>query len=146
MVFFDHAIGSFREAPLHISLWWIAMTVLTGLLEAQPGSGRSIPIGWRFLILFHTARCSLTYSVYILREIIDHSGLPSTSIISFTRTSPCCNMVQMFLQPHDDNYHLLHHLLPRIPMSKLHTTHEWLVENVDVYERANSRKLKFAHQ
>ena len=117
------------------------MAVLTGFLEARLTIS-SVSIGWRFLMLFHIARCTVTYCVYILREIIDHSGLPSTTIISFTRTSPCCNLFQKFLQPHDDNYHLLHHLLPCVPMSKLHATHEWLIENVEVYKSANSESIE----
>ena len=142
VVFFDHAIGALCEARLHITLWWTITAILSGFLEARSsGAPISSALGWRFLMLFHISRCTLTYAVYILREIIDHSGLPSTSILSFTRTSPCCNLLQTFLQPYDDNYHLLHHLLPRVPMSKLHTTHEWLVENVEIYERANSRPL-----
>lgn len=118
--FFQHTVGSLAEAPLHLTLWWMVIAVLAGSVE--PGRlllFGSVPIGWQFLMLFHTARCTLTYGVYILREIIDHSGLPPTTILSFTRTSPGRRAFQRFIQPHDDSYHLLHHLLPRVPMSKL---------------------------
>lgn len=37
---------------------------------------------------------------------------------------------------------LLHHLLPRVPMSKLHMSHEWLVKNVDVYAIANRKFIE----
>ena len=141
--FFQHTVGSLAEAPLHLTLWWMVIAVLVGSVE--PGRlllFGSVPIGWQFIMLFHTARCTLTYGVYILREIIDHSGLPPTTILSFTRTSPGRRAFQRFIQPHDDNYHLLHHLLPRVPMSKLHTSHEWLVENVDVYAIANRKFIE----
>lgn len=144
--FFQHIIGGLAEAPLHITLWWMILAVLAGIVEPRRlllfGS---VPIGWQFLMLFHTARCTLTYCVYVLREVIDHSGLPPTSILSFTRTSPGCNAFQKFIQPHDDNYHLLHHLLPRVPMSKLHTSHKWLVEHVDVYATANRKISSLVH-
>lgn len=70
---------------------------------------------------------------------MDHSGLSPETIIGFTRTSPWGTAFQKFLQPHDDNYHLLHHLLPRVPMSRLHEAHLWLIENVEVYEKANRK-------
>ncbi len=77
--------------------------------------------------------------MYVLREIIDHSGLPSNSVLAFTRTSPCCNAIQKFIQPHDDNYHLLHHLLPKVPMGNLHELHLWLIDHVEEYANANSK-------
>lgn len=140
--FFQHTVGSLAEAPLHPTLWWMVIAVFAGSVE--PGRlllFGSVPIGWQFLMLFHTARCTLTYGVYILREIIDHSGLPPTTILSFTRTSPGRRAFQRFIQPHD-SYHLLHHLLPRLPMSKLHMSHEWLIENVDVYAIANRKFIE----
>lgn len=135
--FFHHTIGSLTEAPLHLIIWWILLAIFKGFLEPRRGRllilfGFDVPISWQFFSLFHTTRCTLTYSVYILREIIEHSGLPSTTILSFTRTSPGRRGFQCFIQPHDDNYHLLRHLLPSVPMSKLHTSHEWLVENVEI--------------
>lgn len=111
----NYSIGSISSAPIHLSLYW---TILT------------FAFGRNFTMLFHLTRCTLSYACYVLREIIDHSGLPSTTVLEFTRTSPCCNAFQEFLQPHDDNYHLLHHLLPKIPMSRLHESHVWLVSNV----------------
>lgn len=119
----NYSIGSISSAPIHLSLYWTFLTFV---------------FGRNFTMLFHLTRCTLSYACYVLREIIDHSGLPSTTVLEFTRTSPCCNAFQEFLQPHDDNYHLLHHLLPKIPMSRLHESHVWLVSNVPEYERANS--------
>lgn len=124
LMFFNHIIGSLPSAPLHLSLYWSLLTLL---------------LGSKFTCLFHLTRCTLFYLLYILGETIDHSGLPPTSVLEFTRTSPCCNAFQNFLQPHDDNFHQLHHLLPRIPMSRLHECHLWLVENIPDYERAKSK-------
>ena len=138
-MFFQNAIGSLPVAPLQLSMWWAVVAAMTGFMEPQTGTGFGIHFGWTFLFLFHITRCTLSYIVYIFRETIDHSGLPSTSILAFTRTSPCCNWFQKFIQPHDDNYHLLHHLLPKIPMSNLHQAHEWLVEQVPVYADANRK-------
>ncbi|KAF9237007.1 fatty acid desaturase-domain-containing protein [Melanogaster broomeanus] len=137
VAFFQNVIGSLPDVPFHLISWWSIMTVLMGFLEPNAPSAFGVSIGWRFFILFHATRCTLTCCCYIFREIIDHSGLPSTSVLEFTRTSPCCSLFQKFLQPHNDNYHLLHHFLPRVPMRKLHEFHLWLVDNVPVYEQAN---------
>jgi fatty acid desaturase len=133
--FFNNAFGGVPDMSvlqlIYFCTWWGAVSLLAGLGE------NGGPIGWRFLLLWHTARCTVSYVSYIFRELIDHSGLPSDTIITFTRTLPCCNLFQMFLQPHDDNYHLLHHLLPKVPMAQMHNLHLWLVDNIPEYEKAN---------
>lgn len=64
-------------------------------------------------------------------------ALISSEILQFSRTSPYGSVLQRFIQPHDDNYHLLHHILPRIPMSKYKLAHEWLLEHSQEYKNAN---------
>ena len=59
----------------------------------------------------------------------------------FTRSSPWGHWFQKFLQPHDDNYHLLHHLLPKIPMSKLHEADGWLIAHSTQYAEANREQI-----
>ncbi|KAJ3167833.1 hypothetical protein HDU87_001426 [Geranomyces variabilis] len=126
-------LGSTFHLPakefLPFAAWWLAVSLATGFMEGSF-------IGWRFLLLWHTTRCTLTYACYVFRELVDHSGLPSESILAFTRTSPSGRWLQFFLQPHDDNYHLLHHLLPRVPMSRFAEAHEVLMQTVESY-RAN---------
>ncbi|KAF2035004.1 hypothetical protein EK21DRAFT_107636 [Setomelanomma holmii] len=147
-VFLNYTLGSLLSSTLILTSWWLAATFLFTILSpAQTHTFLpflpSIPVSLTFPFLFQTARLTISYACYILREVIDHSGLPSGTILSFTRTSPCCNLFQRFLQPHDDNYHLLHHLLPRVPMSRLHEAHLWLLENMSVYERANRHESYF---
>lgn len=60
-------------------------------------------------------------------------------MLQFSRTSPYGSVLQRFIQPHDDNYHLLHHILPRIPMSKYKLAHEWLLEHSQEYKNANRK-------
>ncbi|KAK5124205.1 hypothetical protein LTR85_001908 [Meristemomyces frigidus] len=60
------------------------------------------------------------------------------SILAFGSLGPPWgSSFQKYLQPHDDNYHLLHHLLPKVPMSKLHEADAWLTDNVESYQQAN---------
>ncbi|KAJ7849764.1 fatty acid desaturase-domain-containing protein [Mycena leptocephala] len=141
-LFLQHAVGSLNDHALHIVVWWAAFALLLGPLE-RPTVGISLPIAWRFCGMWHVSRCTIMYGVYIFREILDHSGLPSDTILSFTRTSPYGTALQKFLQPHDDNYHLLHHLLPKVPMGHLHSLHSYLVKHVPEYERANRYEVYF---
>ena len=139
VIFIQNAFGSLNETPIYLIWWWTVVTLLSSILETNESGDASFELRFTFVILYHTARCTLSYLVYVLREVVDHSGLPATSILSFTRTSPCCNAVQKFLQPHDDNYHLLHHLLPRIPMTNLHEAHLWLLDHCADYAMANRK-------
>ncbi|KAK2612806.1 hypothetical protein QQS21_001258 [Conoideocrella luteorostrata] len=139
-LFRQHVVGGFMEAPLFLTAWWAVVSTITMYL--QPSSPMWKPNGFTsyvstFVVLFQLSRCTFTYAFYVLREIIDHSGLPQNSILAFTRSSPANNWFQRFLQPHDDNYHLLHHLLPRVPMSKLREADQWLMANSDEYAEAN---------
>lgn len=93
-------------------------------------------------MLYHLTRSTLTYIFYIFRESIDHSGLQPTGILQFSRNAPCCNLFQYFLHPHEDCYHLLHHLSPRIHVTRLHQAHVWLTENNEAYEKTNRKDHK----
>lgn len=139
VMFVQNAVGSLSAAPIQLVIWWAVSSVVTGLLELQPYKLFGIPVGWKFLFLFHTTRCTVSYALYILREIIDHGGLHPISIMAFTRTSPCRRFLQIYLQPHDDNYHMLHHMLPKIPTSRLHKADEWLVEHCEEYAKTNRK-------
>jgi fatty acid desaturase len=133
--FYQTAVGSAPDMSLgqlaRFFAWWGTVSVLTGVL----GEGRYL--GLSFLLLWHAARLTVAHACFIFRELLDHSGLASTSVLSFTRTLPCCNLLQKFLQPHDDNYHLLHHLFPRVPMARAHEMHLWLLDNVEAYRETN---------
>ncbi|KAF3490578.1 Fatty acid desaturase, type 1 [Arthroderma uncinatum] len=138
VLFLHSALGDLKAAPVLLIGWWAAVGLLTSFLEPSYPllSLGNIRIN-TFVVLFHFVRCTISYGFYVLREIIDHSGLPSNGVLEFTRSSPWGSWFQKFLQPHDDNYHLLHHLLPKVPMSKLHVADSWLMKNNEEYAKAN---------
>ncbi|KAK6194102.1 hypothetical protein LQW54_011787 [Pestalotiopsis sp. IQ-011] len=133
------AVASLPDAPVQLTAWWTIVWALSFLL-LEPRERfmlGPVPVS-SFCVLFHVTRCTLTHAVYVFREIIDHGGLhPADGVLHFSRTSPYGSVLQRFIQPHDDNYHLLHHILPRIPMSKYKLAHEWLLEHSQEYKNAN---------
>ena len=56
-------------------------------------------------------------------------GLKPGSILSFTRNAPR-NLLSVVLHPHNDNFHLTHHLAPRVPPDDRSA-----LEHLDVHAR-----------
>lgn len=88
VLFQQNALGSLAEYPLQIISWWSVVAATICLFDPSTklaldfGSveiGTGYALG--FLVPFHVARCTVGYASYVLREIIDHSGLPSSSIL-----------------------------------------------------------------
>lgn len=83
-LFQQHVMGDFTKAPLFLATWWVVVSRITMFL--QPASSRLQFTGCShvstFVLLFHLSRCTFTYAFYVLREIVDHSGLPQDSVIA----------------------------------------------------------------
>lgn len=83
-LFRQHVIGSFFDAPLFLTVWWATVSFLT--LYLQPANSNWTFAGSSrissFVVLFHLSRCTFTYAFYVLREIVDHSGLPQDSVLA----------------------------------------------------------------
>lgn len=83
-LFTQSALGSLSEAPLILTAWWTVVFTLTMSLEPT-GSQLIINDRYRFstfFLLFHISRCTISYGFYVLREIIDHSGLPQSNVLA----------------------------------------------------------------
>ena len=115
-------------ARLRILAWWGA---LASILAIWFGPGASST----FVLLWMVARGTTYHLVKVFTELADHVGLVRGSIYSDTRNSPK-NWLSMILHPHHDNYHLAHHLVPRVPMSRLSELHRML-SSVNDYARGH---------
>lgn len=74
---FRYARADLNAAFVPLTLWWTIVYFLSlWLLEPTEGI---FTIGSTrissFVILFHTARCTVSYCCYVFRELIDHAGL-----------------------------------------------------------------------
>lgn len=113
---------------LQVLAWWACFLGVFALV-AGPRAAAS------FALLWLAARASVYHLVKVFAEISDHVGLVPGNIIGYTRNLPG-NWLSFFMHPHHDNYHLTHHLFPRIPLSQLPRMHELLME-VGLYARAH---------
>lgn len=95
-----YAIALLKDAFVPLAAWWTIVYFLSlWLLEPREGI---FTIGSArissFVILFHTARCTVGYCCYVFRELIDHAGLdPKSGVLkvsdlpSLHALQDCCN-------------------------------------------------------
>jgi fatty acid desaturase len=109
-----------RRAP------WASVLAYWGGLVAVLG----VAIGPRRAVLslglWFLARGTAYHAIRAFTELADHVGLARGTILSFTRSSPG-NMLSLIFHPHNDSYHLAHHLYPRVPLASLGEAHQLLL-------------------
>ncbi|RKG95873.1 MULTISPECIES: fatty acid desaturase, partial [unclassified Corallococcus] len=79
-----------------------------------------------FAGLWLLSKMTAYHLIKIFAEISDHIGLKPGTVLGYTRNHPS-NWVSFFLHPHHDNYHVTHHLFPRIPLANLPRMHQLLL-------------------
>lgn len=79
-----------------------------------------------FVVLWLLARATTYHAIRVLVELTDHFGLSSTSVLNYTRTAPT-SPLRLLIHPHNDSYHLAHHLLPGVPLAHLPAVHKLLL-------------------
>ena len=103
--------ASWRERAW-IALWWIGAL---GLLALAFGGAKTAS----FALCWLAARATTFHVITTFREINDHVGLTPGGLIAFSRNAPTRGWARMLLHPHNNGYHLAHHLDPRIPFHAL---------------------------
>ncbi len=115
----SHCLGELPalgwRARGRVLLWWGSVG---GMLAVVAGPGPAL----RFVGLWMLARATTYHALKVFTELADHSGLEVGTVLSYTRNAPR-NALGLLLHPFGDNYHLTHHLAPRVPMPNLHATH-----------------------
>jgi len=79
------------------------------------------------LLCFHPSR------VFVM--ISDHAYLPrrANDISGISRNVFSTSIAMQIFHPHNDGYHLLHHLFPAIPMARLKSAHMFLMCSSEPY-------------
>lgn len=93
-----------------------------------------IEFGLAFIGLWLLSRATVFHCISAFTGLTDHAGLEQKTIYTFSRTLPR-GLVSVFFYPHGDVYHLAHHLLPGIPISKLGSVDKLLM-NLQEYRDA----------
>ncbi len=81
------------------------------------------------IVLWVLSRMTAYHAIRLFAEFLDHAGLEQGTVLSFTRNLPHKGLLASCFHPHEDTYHLIHHLLPKIPHYKLGEAHAALTKN-----------------
>ena len=78
---FRYSLADLPDAFIPLTSWWVVVYFLS-LWALEPVDGIFTIGSMRissFPIVFHAARCSVSYCCYVFRELIDHAGLDPKS-------------------------------------------------------------------
>ena len=86
-----------------------------------------------FLSFWILTRMTVYHFIKVFAELCDHAFLKPQSVVKYTRSMPK-NWLSFFLHPENDNFHIAHHLFPKIPMPNLQKAHKLLMK-VEAYQQ-----------
>lgn len=128
----DSFMGYFVGEPLFsqfaILIWWISFSTVLCYFA-------SVEYLVLFLGMWFLSKATSYHLITVFRELSDHFGLEQGGIIRFTRNNPTKGLLAIIFHPHNDSYHLIHHLDPGIPFVSLPSVHKLLL-NWDKYTNA----------
>ena len=105
-----------------IGLWWSA---LLAILLFSIGLQATL----LFAALWIFSRMTVHHAIITFVILSDHVGLcPGGTILKFARNHTSKSLLSRFLHPHNNGYHLTHHLLPGVPCYKLAEAHSLLLD------------------
>jgi len=110
----------------------LSITAALGLIAWLAGPAFATAL----VILWVLSRMTTYHAIRLFAEFLDHAGLEQGTVLSFTRNLPHRGLFAACFHPHEDTYHLIHHLLPKVPHYKLAEAHSVLVGN-DRYVQAH---------
>lgn len=120
---------------LEFTLLWIGFSSFTASFF---GWG----VAFMMCVTILLTRGTMYHFLRVFWELADHGFLNPETEIRYTRNMPRIGLVRYLLHPHNDSYHLTHHLYPSIPMHNLAKAHSILM-NVPIYAEAEHCETYF---
>jgi len=108
-----------RERVLMLAVWGGLLALLG--LAIRPMAAVD------FAVLWLASRASAFHLITTFREISDHVGLRPGTLLGFTRNHTASGLLAMVFHPHNNGYHLAHHLNPGMPYHALPRAHALLL-------------------
>lgn len=124
-----------RDDYVSLLAWWSFFLGATAFVAG-------IEFAFAFILLWGVARFTVYNAINKFVMLSDHVGLFPGSILGFTRNHPTSSPVRWLFHPHENGFHLTHHLMPNVPFSKLREAHTMLI-NWDKYKEAEHCETYF---
>ncbi|MEM5435880.1 fatty acid desaturase [Paraburkholderia diazotrophica] len=101
--------------------WWCAVLGAMALLWGVRAAAL-------FFGIWLLARATVFHAITTFRELCDHFGRQPGGIFRYTRDVSSRSLWRGLIHPHNNGYHLTHHLMPATPYHRLSSVHQRLLE------------------
>lgn len=118
---FGDLIGGPLQTRLFILGWWAAAWLVLYVFSTLGQASA-------FLALWFAARLTVFHAITTFRELCDHTGMTPGGIFSYSRNVVGSRILNLFFHPHNNGYHLVHHLMPTIPYHRLAIAHRYFLD------------------
>jgi fatty acid desaturase len=125
----DFAKPLANDKLLYILLWWVGLLACIAFISSWQAAGI-------FLALWLSARATVFFLITLFREMCDHFGRTSGGVFQFSRDITAGGILRYIIHPHNNGYHLTHHLLPTVPYYHLPVTHKALLKLPEFQQQA----------
>ncbi|CAJ0734608.1 hypothetical protein EPIRMAN_GEN20615_09840 [Ralstonia mannitolilytica] len=114
---FGDLLGASWHVRLQIVAWWGVAWMVLGALSTPADANV-------FLALWFTSRLTVFHAITSFRELCDHTGMTPGGVFAYTRNVVGNGWLRQLIHPHNNGYHLVHHLMPTIPYHRLAIAHQ----------------------
>jgi fatty acid desaturase len=92
---------------------------------------------WMYYVLFWLLPAGVTASIFRLRMMAEHFGVPNDSEIRGTRSVSAGLIERMIIAPLNVGYHLEHHMFPSVPWFNQRKLRQLLLNEADYASKAH---------